>query len=275
MKSLLSVITLLSLTAPLGGLESPVEAPSVKANKIPPKALKSLLRTPEEPLQVATGPKAEPVSILTTVSSPSQDRFLSVDNIQEEHVPFQIDHPDDAIIKALYAKVEKGKVSWKTLPEKHFKRYKAYSVMSAPPGDYLITIGGSELIRIVGKERDDQDFEDEDFNNDDEDFTPKPEPEPNKTKVKYAIWIYETQDSHLTPEATRVMKDLDTKKWLKEKGIGAFNFDKDQAAAKKYKAIIDKVPSLILIDETGKGYTVLDPPKTLQELQDQIKRYSL
>lgn len=265
--TLISLVLLLALATPLTGVE---EAPQAIPASIPGSTVKSPLGVSTEPVRVAIAAKS-----VVPSQSPSQDRFLAVDNIQEEHVPFQIDHPDDAIIKALYAKVENGKVSWKTLPDKHFKRYKSYSVMSAPPGDYLITIGGSELVRIVGKEQDDQDFEDEDFDNeDDQDLKPEPnpDPEPEPVKVKYAVWIYENQDSHLHPKETQLMKSKEVKDYLNSIGIQNFQWDKDQQAAQKYKTVVKRYPSLVLINQEGNRYKTVDAPKTLEELKNTIKQ---
>lgn len=219
---------------------------------------------------VETAPPAIETGVL--VSTLQVDGGLSVEPIQEEHVPFEIQHPEGADIKALYAKVEKGRIAWKTLPEKHYKRYVTYTVMSAPPGDYLITIGGSKLIKVTGKEQGDQDFDD--FDDDPPDPKPDPKPEPipdGEFDVAWAVWVYEKDNLANTVSEAIVMKDMRTEQYLDGRQIQRRIYEKDQQASGRYMSLVDKLPALILISRDGKANKSFPAPTSVESMKKLVE----
>lgn len=193
--------------------------------------------------------------------------------------PVRINHPKGAKVQAIYADVSTGTVVWSYMPEEHFERDETYTSFAAPPGDYLITIGDSTILRIVeeggprpnpnpnpgpspGPEPGPPDPE------------PEPEPEPGpKLKVNYAVWIYEQTDAINQIPQTNTRLSIETQRYLESRGIKKFAYDDEQDAAKPFSKVVESLPALILMQEKGK-YLAFPAPSSLDELKKLVEEVS-
>jgi len=113
---------------------------------------------------------------------------ISVSPINKVNRPFVVEHDAGAKVQAIFAAQSGGSVVWQSLPEEHFVRRETETIVAAPAGDYLITIGDSEIIKVIdeSKPRPDPAPGPDPVPPEPD---PKPEPGPSPGPVEGLVWV--------------------------------------------------------------------------------------
>lgn len=198
-------------------------------------------------------------------------------SIGKRDQPIKINHPSGAKVQAIFANVSSGNVVWSYLSEDHFERSETYTVFAAPPGDYLITTGDSTILRIVEEGGPNPQPKP---NPEPGPPDPQPEPEPNpepapgpKLKVNWAVWIYEQGDTIDQIPQTNTRLSIETQRYLDSRGIRKAAYDDEQNEAKPFMKVSESLPSLVLVQETGK-FVAFPAPASVDELKKMIEGVS-
>lgn len=190
---------------------------------------------------------------------------LRVDSTQRRDAPFKITHPEGAVVRAIFAQVTQGGVVWAYLPDSHFIRESGVTYMAAPPGEYLITLGDSQIVKVVEEGKPGpqppgpQPPPDEDEGEGDD----KPE---GLEKIDYAIWLEESSERFINKEQSDTAYNPELWDYLSDQAIKRVVYDVDQAGAESWvKVVGDTLPALILFDSKAEKYKVYPAPKTVSE----------
>lgn len=214
------------------------------------------------------------IVVFLTLGFSSLATAIDVSPINKRDQPVVITHDPGETVNAIYIS---GEGEWKFLPESHFTRLDGTTVMAGPPGQYLLTTGGSTIIKIV----------DEDGPRPSPNPGPKPDPKPNPGPdppdpepepgpapflATWAIWIEEQEERGQHERSVSVMTDPDVRADLIERGIQPRIYDKDQDTAKPFAKIAGDVrPALILMTADAKQTRVFPAPKSKDELETIIR----
>jgi len=226
------------------------------------------------------------LSLILTVAlaacAAGQDSLLVVQTVQQRDTPFEVKHPSGVQIKAIFAAASKdGSVIWSYLPEKHFLRGEEATIVAAPPGEYLITAGGSQIIKVIEEgapEPPPGPSPGPQPNPVPPDPQPKPKPKPDEQKIEvdWAMWVHESSERLVNTSETSTMYSAELIGWLEEMKIKRRVFDKDltgPSADPWIKQAGDKLPRLILLQEDPQKALMFPAPKTVQEAKELIKEH--
>ena len=197
---------------------------------------------------------------------------IDVAPINKRDQPVVITHDPGEIVNAIYIS---GEGEWQFLPEAHFTRSEIKTVMAGPPGQYLLTTGGSTIIKIVdeggpGPKPNPNPDPKPDPGPDPPD--PEPEPGPAPFLATWAIWIEEQEERGQHEPAVAVMTDPEVRADLIDRGIQPRIYDKDQDTAKPFAKIAGDVrPVLILMTADAKQTRVFPAPESKDELEKIIR----
>lgn len=186
---------------------------------------------------------------------------VTVPPINERDTPIRIEHKPGERVSVVFNTVDAdGKQVWKTLPDKHFDREEDHTVMTAPPGDYAITTGDFQIIKIVEEGKPDPAPRPTPGPTPDPtpdpDPAPEPGPNPRPNPVDGLVWAILFEDSSKRSQNTEFAKllnsgyvrDLDDREDFEYRV-----YDIESAAAKNRKAYYDGVtlPALVLTKDDG------------------------
>lgn len=205
--------------------------------------------------------------ILAAVIALSSASFaVDVPNVVKRDKPIAIDHEAGEKINAIFGAVENGVFVWRYLPDDHFIREELRTFFAAPPGEYIVVIGESQIIKVIEEGRPEPR----------PDPKPKPEPEPmpppDGIRAEWLIWIEETEERTKHANQTFTMSDAGLMETISEIGLKKRVYDKDQPEAKEFIKLIDKpLPALIILGEDPRNYRVFDAPETPEDAEKLIR----
>ena len=220
-----------------------------------------------------------PLLIAFCIACPADGQdTLSVAAVQRRDTPFKINHPAGAEVKAIFAKVEDGGIVWAYLPDSHFIRSDSVTYMAAPPGEYLITVGGTEIVKVIEEGQPNPRPEPprpEPAPNPEPQPEPEPEPSPDKLSIDWAVWVEESADRFENNAETRTMYDTSLWRWLAEKKINRFVYDDEMAGSKPWvKFAGDVRPALILYQREPQKHLTFPAPKSVEAAKALIEEHS-
>lgn len=216
--------------------------------------------------------------LLVAGTAVSQDS-VSAPTIGKRDEQNKVNHPADAKIQAIHAYVNGGQIVWMYLPEKHFAREETHTWIVAPPGDYFITTGDSTILKIVEEGTPGPQPKPKPGPSPSPDPPePEPDPKPNpspKMEINWAVWVYEQTDAVDQLAQTNVRQSIETRNYLKEKGIVFAAYDDDQKSAKaeQFREAVDNLPAIVLMQDSKK-FSVHPAPASLDELKILVKEVS-
>lgn len=197
---------------------------------------------------------------------------IEVDPIQQRDRPVVIKHAAGQTVTAMFCNPGAG--TWQTLPDSHFVRSETQTVLVAPPGEYVLTLGGSAIIRVL------------------ESNPPPPGPGPKppgpgpapKPKppaginARWLLFIDEVSERENRPDQTAVIFSETLRAEMADRGLTVRILDKDQAAAGPFLRLAgDHMPAMILLtddgdddgtDEQARAFAV---PATVDEVETIIR----
>lgn len=200
---------------------------------------------------------------------------MTVDGIHKEHRPITVNHDPTDVIAVLF---------WKDgmamqLGEDHFDReVEGRTVFVAPPGIYIVTIRGSQIITVTP---------DNDKVLPDPPPKPKPDPIPSpgptpgpnpspspdpipgppdgsKIKVERVFFIEEQNDRNVNPQYI-AFTNFDFQKKLKDKGVKVYTFDDDDPDANVQswvRLLSGKMPAAVFYSDAS-NYRIEALPKDI------------
>ena len=197
---------------------------------------------------------------------------VEVDGIAKEHRPIVVTHEIGVQINVLYW--DNGEP--RLLADDHLIRLDDRTIWTAPAGTYAVIQQGSVIVQVTadGSPRPDP--------------TPGPKPDPPKPdppepeptpgpqiEIRWAVWIYEQTDAISQREQTNVRQSIETRKYLDSRSIkfAAYDDDQDAAKAKPFRAVADKLPALVLM-QNASTFTVHPAPLSLDDLKKLVKEVS-
>jgi len=202
---------------------------------------------------------------------------LSVESTQQRDTPFKINHPEGAKVKAIFATVVDGGIKWSYLPDSHFIRQSTVTYMAAPPGEYLITAGGSEIVKVIEEGQPNPQPvppRPEPEPQPKPEPEPDPEPQPDRLKIDWAVWVEESADRFANNAETQVMYDTKLWRWLAEKKIKRFVYDDEMAGSEPWLKFAGNIrPALILYQTEPQKHLTFPAPKTLDEAKALIEEH--
>ena len=198
---------------------------------------------------------------------------IDVDGIHKEHRPIVVTHEADERIVFLFVSGNQ----WMQLGEDHFDRQvDGRTVVSAPPGQYVVTLAGSQIVVVTPEDKPGPSPPDP-RPNPGPDPKPEPEPKPNPDQLltKWVVFLEERQERSKRPEQTAVITSDRLRKTMAESGITVTAYDEDSPDAGAFVSIADgRRPAMILIESKEK-YKVLDVPNSVDEAERVIRENTL
>lgn len=192
--------------------------------------------------------------------------------IAKRDQPIVVDHAEGETINAIFGSVEGGSFVWKFLPDAHFIRTETKTYLAAPPGEYIIIVGESRIIKVVEEGSPDPPKPKPDPKPDPRP-DPKPDPQPDAIQAEWLIWIEEVQDRTKHLDQTSTMLSTQLRKTLDEIGLKVRVYDDDQPEALSYLRLVgDKRPALIILGKVPGEYRVFDAPSSVEEAEKLIRR---
>jgi len=201
---------------------------------------------------------------------------LSVESTQQRDTPFVINHPAGAKVKAIFATVVEGGIKWSYLSDSHFIRLETVTYVAAPPGEYLITAGGSEIVKVIEEgQPNPQPVPPRPEPEPQPEPEPEPKPQPDKLKIDWAVWVEESADRFKNNAETRTMYDTSLWRWLAEKKINRFVYDDEMAGSKPWlKFAGDIRPALILYQREPQKHLAFPARKSVEAAKALIEDHS-
>lgn len=204
---------------------------------------------------------------------------LVVESTQRRDTPFRLEHPEGAVVKAIFAKVDSsGNITWAFLSDSHFIREKTVTYMAAPPGEYLITVGGSQIVKVIEEGKPNPRPEPprpEPEPTPEPQPQPEPEPDTDRLKIDWAVWVEESADRNKYPEEQQVMFSAELWQYLGQKNINRFVYDEEIKGAEPWLKFAGGTrPALILFQQEPQKYLTFPAPKSVQEAKKLIEDYS-
>lgn len=202
---------------------------------------------------------------------------ISVEGIHKEHRPIVVSHEIDDHIAVLY---------WldgvpRQLPEDFFERESTKTTFGAPPGLYIVTVKGSQIITVTP---DDDSIGPEPVPDPTPQPTPIPDPEPTPDPEPgptpdypgaMVVVVEETSDRN-----TETGKLLNAKFWteLKSRDISYRFLDRDTDIGKQYADLVERLPAMVIVKGVGEDANKVlyrgDLPKTTAEVDQLIKQHT-
>lgn len=167
------------------------------------------------------------------VSSAIAQTSISVPSIVKTDRPFVVEHASGADVQAIFAVAGADGITWQSLADEHFIRRDTETIIAAPAGDYLITTGESQIVKIVGDAKP-QPRPDPVPPTPGPEPDPQPEPEPQPVDGLVWVMIFEqTTDRVKNPDFAGLMAsgywaDLDARE-----DFEAVSYDIDSPGAAK------------------------------------------
>lgn len=204
---------------------------------------------------------------------------IKVDPIHKRDRPIVIEHDAGEVVSALFVS-ESGE--WQTLPDDHFVRGETRTILVGPVGQYLLTTGGSTIIKVVDEGRPEPQPKPDPKPGPDPQPNPQPDPEPDPEPepdppipaldVKWAVWVYEQSEAINEIPQTNVRLSAETREYLQGRGIKFAAYDDDQQAARArpYKQAAGMLPALVLMESATK-FKAFPAPQSLDELKANLK----
>ena len=179
---------------------------------------------------------------------------ISVPAVNKRDRPIVIEHGAGETVQAVFGTVVDGAMVWQTLSDDHFSRGESQTIMVAPPGDYVVTTGDSQIIKVV------EDGQPKPKPNPGPSPDPSPDPEPVPPTptpiVDGLVWVMvfeQTSDRSKLPDFAELMAsgylaDLDAKTDFEFQG-----YDVDSDGAKKRRTWWQgkELPVAVLTSELG------------------------
>lgn len=182
--------------------------------------------------------------------------------------PIVVDHESGQTINAIFGAVEGGVFVWKFLPEQHFIRGDVKTYFAAPPGEYIIVVGDSKVIKVIEEGTPDPQPDPRPRPEPD----PKPDPSPDGIRAEWVLFIEENTDRSKHPEASNTMRDKELVQTLAEIGLKYRVYDDDDPAAKGFLRLIgDTRPAMIILGVNPSDYRVFPAPKSVEEAERTIR----
>jgi hypothetical protein len=111
---------------------------------------------------------------------------VDVPSVGKRDRPIVIGHDEGVTVSAIFARIVNDQVVWNTLPDEHFVRREKETILVAPAGEYIVTTGESEIIKVVEEGTPDPDPRPEPK----PDPRPEPDPpEPEPEPVEGLVWV--------------------------------------------------------------------------------------
>lgn len=189
--------------------------------------------------------------LISLVSSAIGGDTISVPSVVKTDRPFVVEHASGAEVQAIFAVATADGIVWQSLADEHFIRRDAETIIAAPAGDYLITTGESQIVKVVGESEPKP-------KPDPVPPTPGPEPEPTPgpQPLDGLVWVMvfeQTTDRTQYPDFAGLMTsgywaDLDAKN-----DFEAVSYDIDSPGAAKRRQYWQgqELPVAVLSDESG------------------------
>lgn len=185
--------------------------------------------------------------LIGLVSSAIAETTITVPSIVKVDRPFVVEHAEGAEVQAIFAVAGRGGIVWQSLGDEHFIRRETETIIAAPAGDYLITTGESQIVKIVDEAKPEPGPQPEPV-------PPTPDPEPQPLDGLVWVMIFEqTTDRTKYPDFAELMvsgywADLDAKD-----DFEAVSYDIDSPGAAKRKQYWQgqELPVAVLSDESG------------------------
>lgn len=196
---------------------------------------------------------------------------VEVEPVNKRDTPIVIGHEAGQKINAIFVDSDG---SWRTLPDEHFRRGNTETIFSGPPGQYLITAGDSEIVKIVedGKPEPKPHPEPKPDPEPGPDPAPEPpEPGPGPILATWVVWLEEQQEGGGNPDATDVMDDAGFRQSLDDKGIKVRVYDDDQPEARSFVRVAGDIRPAMILVESPTAYRVFPAPKTVEEAERIIR----
>ena len=179
---------------------------------------------------------------------------ISVPAVNKRDRPIVIEHGAGETVQAVFGTVVNGAMVWQTLSDDHFSRGESQTIMVAPPGDYVVTTGDSQIIKVV------EDGQPKPKPNPGPSPDPSPDPEPVPPTptpiVDGLVWVMvfeQTSDRSKLPDFAELMAsgylaDLDANADFEFQG-----YDVDSDGARKRRAWWQgkELPVAVLTSESG------------------------
>lgn len=184
--------------------------------------------------------------------------------------PVVIEHEVGQTINAIFGAVEGGSFTWKFLPEQHYIRTETKTYFAAPPGEYIIVVGNTQVIKIIEEGAPDpRPHPQPDPKPDPE---PDPDPQPDGIRAEWVLFIEEVSDRSKHPEASNTIRDADLVETIAEIGLKYRVYDDDDPAAKGFLRLIGDIrPAMIILGKDPSQYRVFPAPKSVEEAEKTIR----
>ena len=179
---------------------------------------------------------------------------ISVPAVNKRDRPIVIEHGAGETVQAVFGTVVNGAMVWQTLSDDHFSRGESQTIMVAPPGDYVVTTGDSQIIKVV------EDGQPKPKPNPGPSPDPSPDPEPVPPTptpiVDGLVWVMvfeQTSDRSKLPDFAELMAsgylaDLDAKTDFEFQG---YDIDSDGAKKRRTWWQGKELPVAVLTSESG------------------------
>lgn len=204
---------------------------------------------------------------------------MTVDGIHKEHRPITVNHDPKDVIAVLF---------WKDgmamqLGEDHFDReIEGRTVFVAPPGIYIVTIRGSQIITVTPdndkvlpdpppKPKPDPNPVPPPGPDPIPDPVPDPEPDREKLAVKGIYFFEEQMDRGSNPEQTAVMTDPDFRSRMRQRNVPVVLLDKDLESAKAWSSKIQTLPSVLFYESQDK-WKIEPVPMTVDAMNQLVEK---
>ena len=181
---------------------------------------------------------------------------ITVPSVNKRDRPIVIEHGAGETVQAVFGSVVDGAMVWQTLSDDHFSRGESQTIMVAPPGDYVVTTGDSQIIKVV------EDGQPSPRPQPSPEPTPNPSPDPEPVPptpapvVDGLVWVLifeQTSDRSKLPGFAKLMAlgflaDLDARDDFE---FQAYDIDSDGARKRSSWWKSQELPAVVLTTEGG------------------------
>ena len=201
---------------------------------------------------------------------------VTVPAVNKRDQPIAVEHESGAKVQAIFAFVDAGgSVVWQTLPDDHFKRGDTETILAAPPGEYVITTGDFEIIKVV------------------EDGQPDPRPQPNPVPpepdpsppvppepvIEGRVWVTvfeQIEDRAKNPKFAEMMVSRFVSELDDRDDFEFRQFDVDSIDARKYRPWWDgkKLPVTVLYSDDTKEVIASESILSQADMASFLKKHT-
>ena len=203
---------------------------------------------------------------------------VEVEGIHKEHRPITVKHNADDVIAVLF---------WRDgmamqLGEDHFDReVEGRTVFVAPPGNYIVTIRGSQVIVVTP---------DNDSIGPEPNPGPIPGPQPPGPNppgpdpapgpnppilAKHLVFLEERQDRALNEKKTAVITSVSLKAQMADRGIRITTYDDDELEAAPFAKLTQDRPAMFLMNKDGKEFRIFPVPETIEGVEKIVRENTI